>query len=101
MKDISVRWALARRRPTDLFRRHRRADFYHRNFPDYPLCPGPKFALPRLPVSRWFVWSGIFTGGSFLLMYLAFSMERVTIVAPLMNSYTVFVRHLHPLWRAR
>ena len=57
---------------------------------------GEKFALPPLPVLRWFVWSGIFTGGSFLFMYVAFSMERVSIVAPLVNSYTVFVAILTP-----
>jgi len=54
------------------------------------------FALPPSPVLRWFVWSGIFTGGSFLFMYVAFSMERVSIVAPLVNSYTVFVAILTP-----
>lgn len=57
---------------------------------------GEKFVLPPLAVARWFVWSGIFTGGSFLFMYVAFSMERVSIVAPLVNSYTVFVSILTP-----
>ena len=46
---------------------------------------------------RWFMGSGIFTGGSFLFMYLAYSLERVSIVAPLVNSYTVFVSILTPL----
>ena len=55
-----------------------------------------KFTLPPLAVLRWFVWSGIFTGGSFLFMYVAFSVERVSIVAPLVNSYTVFVAVLTP-----
>ena len=55
-----------------------------------------KFLLPPAPVLRWFLWSGIFTGGSFLFMYVAFSMERVSIVAPLINSYTVFVAILTP-----
>lgn len=54
------------------------------------------FVLPPLPVTRWFISSGIFTGGAFLFMYLAFSMERVSIVAPLVNSYTVFVSILTP-----
>jgi drug/metabolite transporter (DMT)-like permease len=54
------------------------------------------FVLPPLPVARWFVSSGIFTGASFLFMYVAFSMERVSIVAPLVNSYTVFVSILAP-----
>ena len=58
---------------------------------------GEKFILPRAPVAGWFVWSGLFTGGSFLFMYLALSMERVTIVAPLINSYAVFVLILTPL----
>jgi drug/metabolite transporter (DMT)-like permease len=57
---------------------------------------GEKFVLPPLQVARWFVSSGIFTGGSFLFMYVAFSMERVSIVAPLVNSYTVFVSILTP-----
>ena len=56
-----------------------------------------KFVLPPAPVAWWFVWSGIFTGGSFLFMYVALSMERVTIVAPLINSYAVFVLLLTPL----
>ena len=55
-----------------------------------------RFALPELRVLSWFVWSGIFTGGSFLFMYVAYSMERVSIVAPLVNSYTVFVAVLTP-----
>jgi drug/metabolite transporter (DMT)-like permease len=57
---------------------------------------GEKFILPPVQVARWFVWSGIFTGGSFLFMYLAYSMERVSIIAPLVNSYTVFVSILTP-----
>jgi len=57
---------------------------------------GEKFVMPPLPVARWFIWSGIFTGGSFLFMYMAYSMERVSIVAPLVNSYTVFVAILTP-----
>jgi drug/metabolite transporter (DMT)-like permease len=58
---------------------------------------GEKFTLPTARVAAWFVGSGIFTGGSFLFMYLAYSMERVSIVAPLINSYTVFVSILTPL----
>ena len=57
---------------------------------------GEKFAVPPQRIARWFVWSGIFTGGSFLFMYVAYSMERVSIVAPLVNSYTVFVSILTP-----
>jgi drug/metabolite transporter (DMT)-like permease len=58
---------------------------------------GEKFRLPPANVLGWFVWSGIFTGGSFLFMYLALSLERVTIVAPLFNSYAIFVLLLTPL----
>lgn len=56
-----------------------------------------QFKLPPSPVIHWFVSSGLFTGGSFLFMFLAFSMERVSIVAPLINSYAVFVLVLAPL----
>jgi uncharacterized membrane protein len=50
---------------------------------------------------HWFIWSGIFTGGSFLFMYLAFSLEQVSVVAPLINSYVVFVLLLTPLMARR
>jgi drug/metabolite transporter (DMT)-like permease len=60
-----------------------------------------KFSLPPRDVCGWFVGSGIFTGGSFLFMYLALSMERVSIVAPLINSYAVFVLVLTPLMAKR
>jgi drug/metabolite transporter (DMT)-like permease len=55
------------------------------------------FVLPPKHVIQWFVSSGIFTGGSFLFMFLALSMERVSIIAPLINSYAVFVLVLTPL----
>ncbi|HZD41068.1 MAG TPA: EamA family transporter, partial [Terriglobales bacterium] len=58
---------------------------------------GHRFAMPPRSTARWFIWSGIFTGGSFLFMYIAYSMERVSIVAPLVNSYTVFVALLTPI----
>ncbi len=58
---------------------------------------GEKFAMPPAKIAHWFIWSGVFTGGSFLFMYTALSMERVTIVAPLINSYAVFVLLLTPL----
>lgn len=60
-----------------------------------------KFTLPPFEVTRWFIWSGIFTGGSFLFMYLAFSLEQVSVVAPLINSYVVFVLLLTPLMARR
>jgi drug/metabolite transporter, DME family len=62
---------------------------------------GEPFILPPAPVARWFVGSGIFTGASFLFMYLAYSLERVSIVAPLVNSYTVFVSILTPFMARR
>ena len=57
---------------------------------------GERFVMPLPAVARWFVASGVATGGSFLFMYLAYSMERVSIIAPLVNSYTVFVSLLTP-----
>jgi drug/metabolite transporter (DMT)-like permease len=61
------------------------------------LAQSEKFVWPAPRVSRWFIASGGFTGGSFLFMYVAYSLERVSIVAPLVNSYTVFVSLLTPL----
>jgi drug/metabolite transporter (DMT)-like permease len=55
------------------------------------------FILPPKHVIQWFVSSGVFTGGSFLFMFLALSMERVSIIAPLINSYAAFVLVLAPL----
>jgi drug/metabolite transporter (DMT)-like permease len=55
------------------------------------------FVLLPKPVLYWFISSGLFTGGSFLFMFLALSMERVSIIAPLINSYAVFVLMLTPL----
>jgi drug/metabolite transporter, DME family len=62
---------------------------------------GEQFVLPPAQVARWFMGSGIFTGASFLFMYLAYSLERVSIVAPLVNSYTVFVSILTPFMARR
>ena len=56
-----------------------------------------RFALPQANALRLFLLSGFCTGGSFLFMYIAFSMESVAIVAPLINSYAVFVLLLTPL----
>jgi drug/metabolite transporter (DMT)-like permease len=55
-----------------------------------------KFVLPPRNAIYWFVTSGLCTGGSFLFMFVALSMERVSIVAPLINSYAVFVLILTP-----
>jgi len=62
---------------------------------------GEKFSLPPAKVSFWFALSGVFTSGAFFFMYLAFSMEQVSIVAPLINSYAVFVLLLTPLMARR
>jgi len=60
-----------------------------------------KFELPLFHVAGWFIASGVFTGGSFLFMYLAFSLEQVSVVAPLINSYVVFVLLLTPIMARR
>ncbi len=97
MKDIAVRWGLgggagqpilaagiaALTSTVEIFFITR---YIHRE----------KFILPPRRIARWFVGSGLFTGGSFLFMYVAYSLERVSIVAPLVNSYTVFVAILTP-----
>lgn len=97
MKDISVRWGLGGGAGQPILAAAIAAvTSTVEIFLITRFVQGQKFALPPLPVLRWFVWSGIFTGGSFLFMYVAFSMERVSIVAPLVNSYTVFVTILTP-----
>jgi drug/metabolite transporter (DMT)-like permease len=97
MKDISVRWGLADGGGQPILAAAIAAlTSTVEIFLITRYVQGEQFALPRLPVLRWFVWSGIFTGGSFLFMYIAFSLERVSIVAPLVNSYTVFVAILTP-----
>jgi drug/metabolite transporter (DMT)-like permease len=98
LKDITVRWALGAGDGQPIFSAGIAAlTSTVQIFLITRYAQGEKFALPPMPVARWFVGSGIFTGGSFLFMYLAFSMERVTIVAPLINSYAVFVLLLTPL----
>jgi drug/metabolite transporter (DMT)-like permease len=98
MKDIAVRWGLGGGGGQPIFAAAIAAltstveIFFITRF-----IHGEKFILPPARVAAWFVGSGIFTGGSFLFMYLAYSMERVSIAAPLINSYTVFVSILTPL----
>jgi drug/metabolite transporter (DMT)-like permease len=58
---------------------------------------GEKFSLPPPAVSLLFVISGLFSGASFLFMFLALHMERVAIVAPILNTSSVFVLFLAPL----
>jgi drug/metabolite transporter (DMT)-like permease len=98
LKDITVRWALGGGDGQPIFSAGIAAlTSTVQIFLITRYAQGETFALPPLPVARWFVASGVFTGGSFLFMYLALSMERVTIVAPLINSYAVFVLLLTPL----
>lgn len=98
VKDVTVRWALGGGDGQPIFSAGVAAlTSTAQIFLITRYLQGEKFVLPPAPVARWFVWSGLFTGGSFLFMYLALSMERVTIVAPLINSYAVFVLLLTPL----
>lgn len=98
LKDVTVRWALGSGDGQPVFSAGVAALTSTIQIFLITRCiQGEKFLLPPAPVAKWFVWSGIFTGGSFLFMYLALSMERVTIVAPLINSYAVFVLLLTPI----
>jgi drug/metabolite transporter (DMT)-like permease len=98
LKDVTVRWALADGGGQPILSAGIAAlTSTIQIFLITRYIHGEKFVLPAAPVAWWFVGSGIITGGSFLFMYLALSMERVTIVAPLINSYAVFVLILAPL----
>jgi drug/metabolite transporter, DME family len=98
LKDVTVRWALGSGDGQPIFSAGIAAlTSTIQIFLITRYVHGEKFMLPPSRVSRWFIGSGIFTGASFLFMYLALSMERVTIVAPLINSYAVFVLLLTPL----
>ena len=102
LKDITVRWALGGGDGQPTFSAGIAAlTSTIQIFLITRYVQGESFAMPPAAVSRWFVWSGIFTGASFFFMYLALSMERVTIVAPLINSYAVFVLLLTPLMARR
>jgi drug/metabolite transporter (DMT)-like permease len=101
MKDVTVRWGLGggEAQPT-LAAAIAALTSTAEIFAITRFIQRRKFSLPPLNVVRWFFWSGICTGASFLFMYLAFSMERVSIVSPLINSYSVLVLILTP-WMAR
>lgn len=58
---------------------------------------GEKFSLPPPAISLLFVISGLFSGASFLFMFLALHMEQVVIVAPTFNTSSIFVIFLAPL----
>jgi uncharacterized membrane protein len=55
------------------------------------------FSAPRRDALWWFLISGLFTGASFLCMFSALHLERVSIVAPIVNSHMVFIVLLAPL----
>jgi drug/metabolite transporter (DMT)-like permease len=97
MKDVSVRWGLGVAGQPILAAAIAALTSTIEIYAITRYLQGIKFSLPSQNVCVWFAASGIFTGGSFLFMYLALSMERVSIVAPLINSYAVFVLLLTPL----
>jgi drug/metabolite transporter (DMT)-like permease len=102
LKDVTVRWALGTGDGQPIFSAGIAAlTSTIQIFLITRYVQGERFVVPPWPIARWFVWSGLFTGGSFLFMYLALSMERVTIVAPLINSYAVFVLLLTPFMARR
>ena len=102
LKDITVRWGLGGGGGQPIFAAGIAAlTSTIEIFLITRVIHGEKFSLPPRRVLLWFLASGLFTGGSFLFMYLAFSMEKVSIVSPLINSYAVFVLILTPLMARR
>jgi drug/metabolite transporter, DME family len=102
LKDITVRWGLVGGPSQPVFAAAiaavtSTAEIFLIN----RYLHGEKFTLPPFHIARWFIWSGLFTGGSFLFMYLAYSVEQVSVVAPLINSYIVFVLLLTPFMARR
>ena len=102
LKDVTVRWGLGGGGGQPIFAAGIAAlTSTVEIFLITRLIHGETFSLPQRRVFLWFVASGLFTGGAFLFMYLAFSMEKVSIVSPLINSYAVFVLMLTPLMARR
>lgn len=97
MKDVTVRWGLAGGASPVLAAAIAAVTSTLEIFLINRYIYKEAFILPPKHAILWFVSSGICTGGSFLFMFLAFSMERVAIVAPLINSYAAFVLVLAPL----
>ncbi len=97
MKDVTVRWRLSSGDSPVLAAAIAALTSTVEVFLIFRYIQKQKFALPAGRPLTWFTVSGLFTGGSFLFMYLALSMERVSIVGPLVNSYAVFVLLLAPL----
>jgi drug/metabolite transporter (DMT)-like permease len=101
MKDVSVRWGLGSGSQPILAAAIAALTSTVEIYAIIRYIQRTKFSLPAPNVCGWFVISGFFTGGSFLFMYLALSMERVSVIAPLINSYAVFVLILTPLMARR
>ncbi len=102
LKDVTVRWGLSGGGGQPIFAAGIAAlTSTIEIFLITRLIHGERFSLPPRRVFLWFLASGLFTGGAFLFMYLAFSMEKVSIVSPLINSYAVFVLILTPLMARR
>jgi drug/metabolite transporter (DMT)-like permease len=97
MKDVTVRWGLGGSDSPVLAAAIAAVTSTGEIFLIKRYIYKEEFALPPKHLIHWFVSSGLFTGGSFLFMFLALSMERVAIIAPLINSYAVFVLILAPL----
>lgn len=100
-KDVAVRWGLGGGGQPILAAAIAALTSMFEIYAIIRYVQGVKFSLPPSNVSVWFVASGIFTGASFLFMYLALSMERVSVIAPLINSYAVFVLLLTPFMARR
>ncbi|MET0500118.1 MAG: DMT family transporter [Candidatus Binatia bacterium] len=97
MKDVTVRWGLGGNSSPVLAAALAAITSTIEIFLINRYIQKERFILPPKHVLHWFVSSGLFTGGSFLFMFLALSRERVSIIAPLINSYAVFVLILAPL----
>lgn len=96
MKDVTVRWGLSGTDSPVLAAAIAALTSTVQIFLVLRYVQRESFSLPVRNIMAWFIASGIFTGGSFLFMYLALSMERVSIIGPLVNSYAVFVLLLAP-----
>jgi drug/metabolite transporter (DMT)-like permease len=96
MKDVTVRWGLSGNASPALAAGIAAATSTCAIFLINICVYRERFVLPPRKISYWFMASGICTGGSFLFVFLALSMETVSIIAPLINSYAVFVLLLTP-----
>ncbi len=101
MKDVTVRWRLSSGDSPVLAAAIAALTSTVEIFLIVRCIQKEKFLLPGRSAVIWFIASGLFTGGSFLFMYLALSMERVSVVGPLVNSYAVFVLVLAPFMARR